>query len=187
MSVARSERDGVIELTLDRPQRRNAFTTALLRELREHLREASGPVILTGAGEAFCSGADVREPDDRDERFALVNEVLELLRGLAPPTLAAVHGPAIGGGWGLALACDLCFASRAATFCLPELVKGYRLPAPLVRRLEQVVGPVRAAELTLAGTTYDVHDALAAGAVTRIYGSREALLAGARELAKGLT
>jgi len=189
--VSRSDRDGIAELTLDRAQRRNAFTTELLGQLREHLRAIAGDaacraVLLTGAGDAFCSGADVREPDDADERFALVGEVLRALGTLEQPTLAAVHGPAIGGGWGLALACDLCFASRAATFSLPEVAKGYRLPEPLMRRLVQVAGPVRAAELAYAGTAYRAEDALAAGCVTRVLDGRDQLLAAARELCAGL-
>lgn len=185
--VSRSDRDGVAELVLDRESRRNAFTIELLGQLRDHLRAIAGDagcrvVLLMGAGEAFCAGADVREPDDADERFGLVGEVLRGLGALEQPTLAAVHGPAIGGGWGLALACDLCFASRAASFRLPEVAKGYRLPGPLMRRLVQVVGPVRAAELAYAGTAYGAEDALAAGCVTRVLDGRDELLAAAREL-----
>jgi enoyl-CoA hydratase/carnithine racemase len=97
-----------------------------------------------------------------------------------------VNGPAIGGGWGFALACDLCFATHAASFCLPELAKGFRLPAPLTVRLAEVVGPVRAAELVYAGTRWSAEDALAAGAVTRIYHDRDALLTAARALLPSL-
>ena len=181
MSVTRTDRDGCVELVLDRPQRRNAFTTELLLELREHLATVNGPLLLTGAGEAFCAGADLDEPGT-DERFVLMGDVLHELRALAPPTLAAVHGPAIGGGWGLALACDLCFASRAASFCLPEVAKGFRLPEPLMRRLTEVVGPVRAAELAYAGTRWGAEEALATGCVTRVYEDRDALLTAARTL-----
>jgi enoyl-CoA hydratase/carnithine racemase len=181
MSMTRTDRDGWVELVLDRPRRRNAFTTELLLELREHLATVDGPLLLTGAGEAFCAGADLDEAAT-DERFVLIGEVLEELRAVEPPTLAAVHGPAIGGGWGLALACDLCFASRAAAFCLPELAKGFRLPEPLMRRLTEVVGPVRAAELAYAGTRWSADDALAGGCVTRVYEDRDALLAAARAL-----
>jgi enoyl-CoA hydratase len=185
VSVTRTDRDGCVELMLDRPQRRNAFTTELLLELREHLSTVDGPLVLTGAGEAFCAGADLDEAAT-DERFVLVGQVLDELRASEAPTLAAVHGPAIGGGWGLALACDLCFASRAATFSLPEVAKGFRLPAPLMRRLTEVVGPVRAAELAYAGTRWTVEDALAGGCVTRVYDDRDALLAAARDLCADL-
>jgi enoyl-CoA hydratase/carnithine racemase len=190
--VKRTDRNGFVELAFDRPEKRNAFTTEVLAELREHLAAVDGPLLLSGAGDAFCAGADLQE-SATDERFALAGEVLLALRALRVPTLAAVHGPAIGGGWGFALACEMCFASRSASFCLPELAKGFRLPAPLVQRLTAVVGPVRAAELAYAGTRWDADAALAAGAVTRIYDDRDALLAGARELlpalatVKGLT
>jgi enoyl-CoA hydratase/carnithine racemase len=185
MSVTRTERDGVVELVLDRPGVRNAFTTELLETLRAHLATVQGPLLLTGAGEAFCAGADLRETAT-DARFMLAGEVLRDLRALETPTLAAVHGPAIGGGWGLALACDLCFASRAATFCLPEVAKGFRLPEPLMRRLTDVVGPVRAAELAYAGTRWDASNALAGGSVTRVYDDRDTLLAAARDLCADL-
>jgi enoyl-CoA hydratase/carnithine racemase len=187
MSVSRTDRDGVAELVLDRPQRRNALDVALLERLHEHLRTLGDcrVVLLTGAGEAFCAGADLDERA-RERRFALIGDVLLALGELPQPTVAAVHGPAIGGGWGLALACDVCLASRDATFCLPELAKGFRLPAPLMRRLAQVVGPVRAAGLAYAGTRWSADDALAAGAVTRVLTSREALLAAARGLCAAL-
>ncbi|HEX6023409.1 MAG TPA: enoyl-CoA hydratase/isomerase family protein [Solirubrobacter sp.] len=185
MNVTRIDRDGVVQLVLDRAEARNAFTTELLEELREHLATVDEPLLLTGAGEAFCAGADLNETAT-DERFELMGDVLRELRALEPPTLAAVHGPAIGGGWGLALACDLCFASRAASFCLPEVAKGFRLPAPLMERLIEVVGPVRANELAFAGTRWDPANALAAGCVTRVYDDREALLAGALDLCADL-
>jgi 2-(1,2-epoxy-1,2-dihydrophenyl)acetyl-CoA isomerase len=187
MTVLRADRDGVAELTLARPERRNAFDVALLERLLEHLRALGDcrAVLLTGAGEAFCAGADLGEPA-RERRFELIAEALHALRELPQPTVAAVHGPAIGGGWGLALACDLCFASRSARFCLPELAKGFRLPEPLMRRLVEVVGPIRAAELAYAGTAWQAEDALAAGCVTRVLGSREELLGAARELCVSL-
>ncbi len=196
MSVLLKRRDGFAELVLDRPDRRNAFTTELLSRLRDHLHALAGDeecraVLLTGAGDVFCAGADVHEFDGgdaagADARFELAGEVLRDLHALEQPTLAAVHGPAVGGGWGFALACDLCFASRAAVFNLPEVAKGYRLPEPLMRRLIEVVGPVRAAELAYAGTVYRAEDALAAGCVTRVFDSRDALLESARELCAAL-
>jgi 2-(1,2-epoxy-1,2-dihydrophenyl)acetyl-CoA isomerase len=187
MTVSRTDRDGVAELVLDRADRRNAFDVALLARLREHLCTLGDcrAVLLTGAGEAFCAGADLHETA-RERRFELIAEVLLALGELRQPTVAAVHGPAIGGGWGLALACDVCFASRSARFCLPELAKGFRLPDPLTRRLVQVVGPVRAAGLTYTGTMWSAEEALAGGAVARVLDSREELLAAARELCGAL-
>lgn len=178
-SVDRRDDDGVTELRLNRPERRNALSTALLEELRGHLASiqddpAVRTVILAGAGGVFSAGADVTEfPADAPARLGLarirlVAEVLRRLRELEQPTVAAVTGPAIGAGWGLALACDLCFAARDAGFCLPEVPKGFRLPGPLVARLIQVVGPVRAAEIVFGGATFSAEEALRGGWVTRV-------------------
>ena len=196
-TVLRTDRDGVAELRLHRPEVRNALSTGLLVELRDQLRSvhddpAVRVVLVSGSGEVFCAGADVREfgPNPPAEaslaRIGLVVEVLRRLRELPQPTLAAVHGPAVGAGWGLALACDLCFATTSARFALPEVAKGYRLPAPLVTRLAQVVGPVRAADLVYGGTTYRAADAQAAGCVTRVLSGPEELHAAAWEFCTAL-
>lgn len=172
--IRRTERDGVVELCLDRPARRNALSTDLLRELRDHLAGAQADprlraVLVTGAGPVFCAGADIAEfGPDADvtrvlTRTRLVVEVLQRLVEFEQPTIAAVNGPAVGGGWGLALACDLCLISDRASFALPEVHKGYRLPSILMARLIQVVGPVRAAHIAFGGATYAAEDALAGG------------------------
>lgn len=184
--VARTDRDGVTQLLLNRPEQRNALSTGLLVELREQLRSvrddpAVRVVVLGGAGESFCAGADLGEfPDGASAgqslaRLRLVSEVLEQLMDLEQPTLATVNGSAVGAGWGLALACDLCFASAGAGFALPEVAKGYRLPAVLVARLVQVVGPVRAAQITFGGDTYPTTDAVAGGWVSRVLDTAPAL------------
>jgi len=172
--IRRTERDGVVELCLDRPGRRNALSTDLLRELRDHLADAQADprlraLILTGAGPSFCAGADIAEfgPDAEVTRVLtrtrLVVEVLQRLVEFEQPTIAAVNGPAVGGGWGLALACDLCLISDRASFALPEVRKGYRVPSILMARLIQVVGPVRAAQIAFGGATYTGEDAVAGG------------------------
>jgi 2-(1,2-epoxy-1,2-dihydrophenyl)acetyl-CoA isomerase len=192
-----STRDGVTEIRLNRPGRRNALSTELLRELRGHLvAVADDPdvrvVILAGAGEAFCAGVDLHEippgaPARRGlARWRLVAEVLQRLRELEQPTLAAVNGPAVGAGWGLALACDLCFAVAGASFWLPEVTKGFRLPGPLSSRLVEVAGPVRAAEVMFGGQSYQAADALAAGWVTRVLPGEPELAAQVREFAATL-
>jgi enoyl-CoA hydratase/carnithine racemase len=187
VTLQRTERDGVVELRLNRPQVRNALSTGLLEELRDALRDDPAALVLCGAGDVFCAGADTREPAERsDARLRLVSEVLRRLQALEAPTIAAVQGAAIGAGWGLALACDLCFASEDARFALPELAKGFRIPRALMERLVEVVGPVRAAELTLAGTAYDAEAAERAGCVTRVLPTREALHDEAWALAREL-
>jgi enoyl-CoA hydratase len=196
-AVTRSDRDGVAELRLERPESRNAVNTDLLLDLREHLEAIQDDadtraVMVAAAGPAFCAGADVREfaPDAPAQgplrRIRLVTEVLRRLRELEHPTLAAVHGPAVGAGWGIALACDVCYATADATFSLPELAKGFRIPELVMRRLVDVAGPVRAAELAFTGREYGADEAAAAGCVARVFADRDALLAATREVAASL-
>ena len=195
--VTRSDREGVAELRLERPQSRNAVNTELLLELREQLGAiqddvTARAVVVAAAGPAFCAGADVREfaedaaPQGPLRRIRLVTEVLRRLGELEQPTLAAVHGPAVGAGWGIALACDVCYATADATFSLPEVAKGFRIPELLMRRLVDVVGPVRAADLAFTGRECPAEEAARAGCVARIFADRDALLAAARELARTL-
>ena len=215
--VLRVDRDGVAELRLNRPDHRNALSTALLTELRDHLAAIQADpsvrvVLLTGAGPAFSAGADLREfapgtpPAATLPRFRLVVENLRRIGELEQPTLAAVQGPAVGAGWGLALACDLCFAAEPATFALPEVAKGLRLPALLVTRLVQIVGPIRAADIIFGGAAHAgaahagaahagaapsgaVHSsaaALAAGWVSRVLPTADDLAAEARAVTAAL-
>lgn len=195
--VTRVDDGGVAHLRLNRPDKRNALSTALLVELRDHLAAVEADrsvrvVLLTGAGPAFSAGADLHEfgPDAPAApalaRIRLVVEVLRRIGELERPTLAAVHGPAAGAGWGLALACDLCFAAGPATFSLPEVSKGLRLPAVIGARLAQIVGPVRAAEIIFTGREYDAAGALAAGWVTRVLPTADGLADGARDFCASL-
>lgn len=197
MTVTRTDGDGVTVLRLDRPESRNALTTGMLEELRDHLRaveddQAARAVLLVGAGSSFCAGADLREFEAdapaaaRQRRIRLVTEVLGRLLQCEHPTVAAVQGAALGAGWGLALACDVCFASADASFALPEVAKGLRVPQALLRRLVQVVGPIRAAELAYGGSPYDANAALAAGCCTRVLVDVEELHAEARGLCTAL-
>jgi enoyl-CoA hydratase/carnithine racemase len=170
--------DGVRTLTLNRPESRNALTTELLRQLRTALTDVRDDpgvraVVLTGTGSVFCGGADLKElagatsPGPSLARIRLVTEVVAALRNLEQPSIASVNGAAYGAGWGLSLACDVCFAVTGATFSLPEVRKGLRLPAAIVNRLVEVVGPVRAAGIAYDGDIHTVTEGLAAGWVNR--------------------
>lgn len=195
--LTRVDRTGVAWLELDRPGSGNAATTELLTALRAELTSiqddpAVRVLVLSGAGEVFCAGADVKEfgatppPSARLHRLRLVAQVLRAVRDLEQPSVAAVNGAAVGAGWGLALACDLCFVTATATFCLPEVAKGYRLPSPLVHRLSHVVGPVRAAEILLGGARYSAEQAVTGGWATRILPDRAALIEHTRRFAEEL-
>jgi 2-(1,2-epoxy-1,2-dihydrophenyl)acetyl-CoA isomerase len=176
--LLRDDDCGVATLTLNRPDRRNALTTDLLRALAFELDAIQDDrrvraVVLTGAGGTFCAGADLEEfasttePHGPQRRIRLVTDVIARLRNLEQPTVAAVSGAAFGAGWGLALACDLTYASADACFCLPEVAKGFRLPTAITARLVQVIGPVPAAEITLVGARHTAADGVRAGWVAR--------------------
>lgn len=198
MSVLlRDDADGVATLRLNRPDRRNALTTDLLRALAGELAAIQDSphvraVVLTGGGATFCAGADLHEFADSSDahgpqrRIRLVTEVIARLRNLEQPTLAAVSGAAFGAGWGLSLACNLTYASADASFCLPEVAKGLRLPSAITARLIDVVGPVRAAEITLLGGRYTAGDCVRAGSVVRELPDATALAEHTAEIARTL-
>ena len=176
--LLRADDEGVATLSLNRPDRRNALTTDLLRALLDELDAIQDSphvrvVVLTGSGGTFCAGADLHEfagaadPTAGQRRVRLVTTAIARLRNLEQPTIAAVAGAAFGAGWGLSLACDLTYATADAGFCLPEVRKGLRLPSAITARLVEVVGPVRAAEIALTGDTVTAEAGVAAGWVAR--------------------
>jgi methylglutaconyl-CoA hydratase len=126
-------------IILNRPEKRNALSRALMAELDQalgdlHLERRVRAVILTGAGPAFCAGMDLSEmletsrQDDAQARWAedasTYQELLETMLQFPKPLIAAVNGPALAGGAGLMLACDLAIAAESATFGLPEPRRG---------------------------------------------------------------
>lgn len=195
--LLRADDSGVATLTLNRPDRRNALTTDLLRALLDELGAIQDSphvraVLLVGAGGTFCAGADLHEFDGVDDphagqrRIRLVTEVIARLRNLEQPTIAAVAGAAFGAGWGLALACDLTYASADAVFCLPEVPKGLRLPTAITARLVEVVGPVHAAEIALGGATCTAQDGTRLGWVARELPDADALADAATGFARAV-
>jgi len=193
--LERGDADRVAFLTLNRPDARNALTTELLCLLRDQLLDIAdsprvGAVVLTGAHGTFCAGADLKEFAAQPSatgglrRVRLVSQVIAQLRNLEQPTIAAVSGAAVGAGWGLALACDVTFASADARFSLPEMAKGLRLPPAITARLVEVVGPVRAAELALGGAVHDAVSGAAAGWVARTFDDERTTVDHARKFAE---
>lgn len=169
--------DGVALVTVDRPDRRNALSRDAWLELRELLGdlrddpETKG-MILTGAGDrAFAAGADVAELADRDPMVALdglVQGILLELEALPIPTIAALNGPALGGGWELALACDLRVAASTARVGFPEVGLGIMPGAGGTLRLMQHVGVGRAKEWIMTGRILDAAEAESFGLVNRV-------------------
>jgi len=176
----RYEVDGpVARLTLDREERRNALSWALVGELRDALRIAKDDadvrvVVLTGAGTAaFCAGADLEgmgASDDFTDQHEGRGELADLFRdlyALGKPTIARVQGYALAGGFGLALACDLVVAADDAVFGTPEISLAlwpHMITVPLLRAM----APKRALELMLTGRRVDAAEADRIGFVTKV-------------------
>jgi enoyl-CoA hydratase len=168
----RYERRGAAAvLTIDRPRRRNAVDAATAAALREGLeRFESDPdaraLILTGAGESFCAGADLKALDlDVDHPGGPMG-----FTRLTPskPTIAAIDGWCLAGGLELALWCDLRIATGAATFGCFERRWGVPLIDGGTQRLPRVVGMGRALDLILTGRPVEAEEALAIGLVTEV-------------------
>jgi 2-(1,2-epoxy-1,2-dihydrophenyl)acetyl-CoA isomerase len=191
--LLQSVTDGVLTLTLNRPEVLNAITPALLDEVTESLRAAAAggsvrAVVITGAGRGFCSGQDLRAAAGEGglDVGAVLSDhytpAIRAIRSMDQPVIAAVNGVAAGAGFSLALACDLRIAAESATFVqafvriglIPDLASTYFLP--------RLIGPARAAELTMLGETVDAARALELGIVNRVVPDAE-LAATAAELA----
>lgn len=155
--------DGVRTLTLDRPHKLNALDTALTTAVRDALVAADQDpdvkaVVITGAGRGFCAGADLGEfadltPEHADrvtERAALTAQLQSLPTSLRVPVIAAVHGPAVGGGAGLALACDMVVAATDVKFGYPEIKHGI-VPALVMTGLQRHFGRKLGFELISTG------------------------------------
>ncbi|MEU6192695.1 enoyl-CoA hydratase-related protein [Streptomyces sp. NPDC047061] len=166
--------DGVRTLTLNRPDRRNAIDGELWEALATALREAGADrsvraLILTGAGGAFCSGADISRPvTDRHplHRMRTLTEVTLLLHELPFPTVAKVTGVAVGAGWNLALGCDLVVATPEARFSQIFARRGLSLDCGGSWLLPKLVGLQQAKRLALLAETIDAEQARALNLVT---------------------
>jgi enoyl-CoA hydratase/carnithine racemase len=172
--VIRFEIQGRIGVaTIDRPERRNALNAELCEQLRGHL-ERSGDlraIVITGAGTAFCAGADLvtrfaREADATTDTFRpSFEEVLDAIVACSAPVIAAINGPAIGAGMQLAVACDVRVAAAGARLAIPGGKLGIHLSARNIWRLVQLVGQGAARDFLLAGRTVDADEALRLGLV----------------------
>ncbi len=174
--------DERVVITLARPEARNAITQAMVTELHAVLdeleREPRIAIVTGGDQGVFAGGADIAELRERgrDEALAAINlTVFERLRRLPMPTIAAVDGPALGGGAELAYACDIRIASDRAQFGQPEVRLGIMAAAGACHRLPKLVGESLAKEMLLAGRTLDAGEALRHGLVSRVVAPDELL------------
>ena len=178
--------DGHRVVVLDRPERRNALAPEDLDRLAAAVTEATESVVLVrGAGEAFCAGADLDAVDRLDDPEAFARHGQATMRAVAdadPVVVAGVDGPARGGGVELALACDLRVATPAATFAEPGVSLGLLGAWGGTRRLPRVVGESDAVDLSVSGRVVGPEAARRMGLVSRVVAPDE--LAGvAREIA----
>jgi len=173
--VARDQ--GVAIVTIDRPEKRNALTLAMWRELARVFQafEQEPDVrvaILTGAGGHFCAGSDIAEFADLRRNGAegadyerAVDAAADAIQALAKPTIAAIDGFCIGGGCGLALACDLRWAGATASFAVTSAKVGLIYGHRETRNLVMTVGVPAAKRILFAGRKFDGETALSLGFV----------------------
>lgn len=171
-------RDGIFTLTLCRPEALNALSTAVCRDVAAalaHVARDAGAraLVLTGAGRAFCAGADLKEREGAAPEAiwahnrAIFQIPLDLER-LPVPTIAAINGLALGGGCEIALGCDLRWAAATAELGCPEVTRGIIPAAGGTQRLPRLVGPSRAMALILTGRRIGAEEACRIGLVDAV-------------------
>jgi len=187
-------------ITINRPDKRNALSRALIAALAAAFRRAAGDadarcVILTGAGSSFCAGMDLDEIRSSlgaakevvwDDAQKLA-ELYELIYTLPKPTIAAINGHAVAGGAGLVTVCDLAIAVPEAKFGYPEVRRGL-VAAMVMPHLLRHVGERMARYLLLAGEVIDANTAAHSGLINQVVPSdklQETALAWARSIAEG--
>lgn len=198
--ILQRQQDGIVILTLNAPQLRNAISLEMREALLSHLRDASNDanvraIVLTGAGGNFCSGGQLQptdgsapQPDAQRTRrnIAILQDIVRLLSAGPKPTVAAVEGYAYGAGMSLATACDVLVAAGNARFCASFGRIGLMADAGLIWSLPQRVGPACAREIMLTGRSVDAAEAGAIGLANRVVAAGAALEA-ALDIAGGFT
>lgn len=185
------ESDVLGVLTINRPQKLNALNIQVLRELKTCLSELCGSnlkgLIVTGEGEkAFIAGADIAEmkPMTSDEANAfseLGQQVTRLFEALPFPTIAAVNGYALGGGFEMAMSCDFIFSTSNAVFGLPEVKLGLIPGFGGTVRLSRIVGERRAKEIMFSGRNVTSEEAKNLGITLENFTSKAELMDGCKK------
>jgi methylglutaconyl-CoA hydratase len=169
----------ILRVTLNRPEKRNAIDDRMILELRAAIEEASAAaevrvVLIAAKGPDFCAGMDLRAMAESAEALEFLESAERLadlyraLRDCPKPVIAAVKGRALGGGCGLAMACDVILAAESAGFGFPEVHLGF-VPAIVMTLLRRSVGEKRAFELLASGEPVTAHEACNLGMITRVY------------------
>jgi enoyl-CoA hydratase/carnithine racemase len=174
-------RDGVVTVTMNRPQRKNAISGVMLTELRTIFeevedREADRAMVLTGAGGAFCSGADLGDPNGPGNdparsqlaRMRRLGDMALALHRITKPTIAKVDGVAVGAGLSLALGCDLVVCAETARLSTIFSKRGLSLDAGASWLLPRLLGLAKAKEIALFGGMWSAREAFDIGLVNRV-------------------
>lgn len=175
------EHDGTVQLSLDRPEARNAFTFPMYEQLRDHCvrikqERTARVVVLRGAGgEAFAAGTDISQfqafgsGEDGVEYERFTDSVIEQLEALPMPTVAVIDGFCVGGGLSVASACDLRIARTESRFGVPVARTLGNCPAMgFLTRLATLIGPARTKEMLFTSRLWNAEEALASGLVTEV-------------------
>ena len=179
--------DGIKTITLNRPDKLNAFIGHMRRDLAEALEHAGSDrstrvVIITGAGRAFCAGGDVafmaelmqrRDAEEFSRILGAGRRVILAIRQMTKPVIAAINGPASGAGCNLALACDLRMAATTATFSQSFAKVGLHPDWGGTYFLPRLVTPNKACEMFFLGESIDAAEALRLGIVNQVVASEE--------------
>jgi enoyl-CoA hydratase len=175
--------NGVLRITLDRPSRMNAVTTETLDAVADALDKFSGDAevrvaVLTGAGRAFCTGADLATSTDvsgppSTATIDAANRVVAAVRAFPCPVIGAVNGPAAGVGVSLALACDLVVATESSYFLLAFTKVGLMPDGGATALVAASIGRARAMRMALLAERLPARDALDAGLISDVYSDDE--------------
>ncbi len=186
--------DGVAEIALDRPDKMNAMSNAMVREFADGLdgAETAGAraLLIRGEGRAFCSGRDLSDADPLHEDGEAIlrdvfNPLMARMAGVAIPTIAAVHGACLGTGLGLALACDIVYAADDARIGSPFARIGAVLDSGAHAAFVSRVGPHRALELIYTGRLLSGREAAEWGLINRSVAGAD-LVRRTREMARAI-
>ena len=172
---------GVWLLRLDRPEARNALSAELMEELASELERLDADrearcLVIAGSDEVFAAGADIRALRERTFEESMRHPAASFwprVAAIKTPLIAAVSGWALGGGFELALSCDLIVASETAELGQPEITLGIIPGGGGTQRLARVIGKQRAMELVLTGRRIDAHEAARLGLVNAVVKKRE--------------
>ena len=180
MSLAATLDRGVLTLTLNRPEKRNALNAAMIGALHGELQRAEiDPdvrlVAIRGEGKDFCAGADLEEllasatkdPAENEADARRLGEIFVAMRALPKPVVGIVHGRALAGGAGLATACDILLMAGSAQIGYPEIQRGF-VPAMVMTMLRRLVGERLAFDLVATGRVLSAEQAVQVGLASRV-------------------